>query len=830
MQFYTNVTCRGNKILVRGYDNGVRFNDKISYSPKLFIPFSDKKANTEYKTMQGDALVTKHFDKISEARDFVKQYEEVENFNLYGMDKWAYAYIHENYPDHIDYDRSLIRVANIDIEVESDEGFPKPDVADQVIDAITIHFNGTYYVLGLGEYKEHMPNVRYKKCRNEESLLRNLIQLWRMIDPDIVTGWYIQFFDVPYLINRINNILGEDEANKLSPWGFISQREVKNNNNIEKVYTIAGVEILDYMEMRVKYGKQEAMYKLDYIASKYLGLKKLDYSEHVTLKNLRRDDYQKYIEYNIRDVELVQKLDDKWSYITMVLAIAYDSHVNYTDAFSQVRMWDVIIYRHLDKKGIAIPPNKTSVKTEKYAGAYVKDPQIGGHDWVASFDLTSLYPMLIQMYNIGPDTLEGYSDQFTIEDILNNADRFKRAQSIAMSKDCVLAANGQMYRKDHDSFLTELMESMYLDRAKFKKMMIQAKIKYEQTGDDSYKTEASKMDSMQLAKKVGLNSAYGAVGNQYFRYYDTRNATAITISGQLTIRWIVQEINIYLNHLIGSSDVDYVVASDTDSMYLNLGPLVKTLKPELTEKSDIVDFLDGYCKNDITNFIDDAYIRLHARMNAHKQTMDMKREVIADRGIWRAKKNYILNVWDSEGVRYDHPELKVMGLESVKSSTPAICVDALNHCYRLALEGNEKDVHAFISKFKEDWHKRPFEDIAKTTGLSDVGKYKHPDTLYVKGTPIHVRGSIVYNDLLVKHGLENTYETIKNGDKVKFCYMTTPNPIDSDVISIIDYFPSEFGLGDYIDYKTQYKKTFENPILSILNLVGMSTKKVNRLF
>jgi DNA polymerase elongation subunit (family B) len=348
------------------------------------------------------------------------------------------------------------------------------------------------------------------------------------------------------------------------------------------------------------------------------------------------------------------------------------------------------------------------------------------------------------------------------------------------------------------------------------------------------KKDISKYKNLQLAKKVQLNSAYGALGNQYFRFFDVRQAEAITLSGQLSIKWIERRMNEYLNKLLDTEDKDYVIASDTDSLYITFDELVHKVfekRGGVPSTAKTVQFLDDVARQKIEPFIDRSYQALADMMNAYDQKMFMKREAIADKGIWTAKKRYILNVHDNEGVRYAEPKLKMMGIETVKSSTPAVCRDALKKSLNLIMTHGESDVQDYIAEFREKFKTLPFEDVAFPRSISDLNKYTiGGDELKIpKGTPIHVRGGLLYNNLLRKHNLTRRYEIIKDGEKIKFCYLKEPNPARQNVLSVLSTLPKEFGLSEYIDYDTQFEKSFLEPLKIILNTIGWSPEKQSTL-
>jgi DNA polymerase elongation subunit (family B) len=512
----------------------------------------------------------------------------------------------------------------------------------------------------------------------------------------------------------------------------------------------------------------------------------------------------------------------------MALALAYDAKVNYNDVFTQVRMWDTLIHNDLIEKNIVVPQNAHTSKDSQFAGAYVKDPIIGMHEWVVSFDLNSLYPHLIMQYNISPETIvEGRHTSISIDNLLNS-------EYQAQGEYC-MAANGHYFKRDKQGFLPAMMQRMYDDRSLYKKKMIEAQKAYEKETNSESKREItnqiSKYKNLQLAKKVQLNSAYGALGNQYFRFFDTRQAEAITLSGQLAIRWIEKKLNSYLNKLLKTKDIDYVIASDTDSVYVNLGPLVHMVygaKSE-TKIETIVNFIDKACTEKFEPFIDKSYQELADYMNSFDQKMQMKREVIANKAIWTAKKRYILNVYDSEGVRFAEPKLKMMGIEAVKSSTPMSCRDKIKESLKIVMNGNETEFQSFVDAFKQEFKTLPFEDIAFPRGVSELSKYMSSSELYSKGTPMHVRGAIMFNAFLKKYKLTKKYQLIQNGDKTKFCYMKVPNPVQENVFSILTVLPKEFNLEKYIDYDRQFDKAYLDPLKTIVNTIGWRTERVSSL-
>lgn len=828
MKFYTNVQMVGDHFLVRGYEDGKHFMTREKFNPTLFVP-SNKK--TKYQTLNGEYVESIEPGSVRDCREFIKRYDGVENFKIYGNTGYIYQYISEMYPEEeLKFDISKIKVTTLDIEVASENGFPDVESAAEEVLLITIQDYSSKKIRtwGQGPFKNQQKNVEYRSFSSEYDLLNDFINWWMIEEntPEVVTGWNIELYDIPYIVRRLDRVLGEKLMKRMSPWGLVTEDEIYIAGRKHISYDVGGITQLDYLNLYKKFTyKAQESYRLDYIAEVELGSKKLDHSEFDTFKDFYTKGWQKFVEYNIIDVELVDRMEDKMKLIELAITMAYDAKANYADVFSQVRMWDTIIYNYLKKRNIVIPPKERSAKDEKYAGAYVKEPIPGKYDWVVSFDLNSLYPHLIMQYNISPETLlDERHPSVTVDKILNQDITFE------LYKDKAVCANGAMFRKDVRGFLPELMEKIYEDRTIYKKKMLAAKQEYEKKKTKELEKEIARCNNIQMARKIQLNSAYGAIGNQYFRYYKLANAEAITLSGQVSIRWIENKMNAYINKLLKTDGVDYVIASDTDSIYLNMGPLVERIyKGREKTTEGVVSFLDKICQVELEKYIEGCYQELAEYVNAYDQKMQMKRENIAERGIWTAKKRYILNVWDSEGVRYEEPKLKMMGIEAVKSSTPAPCRKMIKDGLNLMMSGTEEDVIEFIDKCREEFKKLPPEQIAFPRTASDVRKYHSSATIYASKTPIHIRGALLFNHYIKEKKLTNKYSLIANGEKVKFIFLKKPNIIQENVISFIQDFPKELGLDKYIDYELQFEKSFVDPLKSILDAIGWNVEKTVNL-
>ena len=814
MNFYTNIVQWGNFLLLRETVNGERINRRIKYSPTLYAPVAKP---TEYKTLDGKFVTPIKHATIKDAKEWVEQYKDQSHL-VYGNNQFQYCYLADQYPNSVNWDIDNILIVTIDIEVACENGFPSPEQAIEPLLSITVknHQNKRFVVWGVGKFNNTRDDVTYIECESERHLIQEFLVFWEKHQPDIITGWNKEFFDIPYLCNRIKNICGEDEIKRLSPWGNVSSRDIFQMGRKHQVYDIQGVSHLDYFDLYRKftYTSQES-YRLDHIAFIELGERK-DGNPHETFRDWYTKDFQSFIEYNIMDVEIVDRLEDKMKLIELCLTMAYEAKVNYMDVLGSVKYWDILIYNYLRSKNIVIPQKKKSDKSDKFEGAYVKDPQVGMHKWVMSFDLNSLYPHLIMQYNISPETLVGQDKVkgMNVDKLLN------KEVDTSILKNATLTPNGALFKTTKRGFLPEIMQSMYDDRVKYKKLMLQAKQEYENTKDRKLLKDISKYNNIQLAKKISLNSAYGAIGNSWFRYYDLLVAEAITTSGQLSIRWIEYNLNKYLNDLLGTDDEDYVIASDTDSVYITFERLVDKVYKEKNDTTKIVKFMDTIARDKIEPFINKSYQDLASYVNAYEQKMQMAREVIADKGIWTAKKRYILNVWDNEGVKYKEPQLKIMGIEAVKSSTPAPCRAKIKEGLNIIMSGDEKQMNNFIQDFRKEFMELPAEDIAYPRSVNGLSKFSDPNQMFAKGAPIHCKGAILYNHLVKKNKLGRKYPYIQEGDKIKFLHLRAPNIYQCTSISFMTQLPKELDFHKMIDRDTQFEKSFVEPLNFILEKIN----------
>ena len=819
MNFYKNVIEYKGKLLVRGVHNDKEYKEKINFSPTLY---SLTKEQTDFKTLQGQNLKPITFQSIEAARRFRKDIA-TQNSPTYGLERYHYQYINKEFPKQVKWSKDLIKIFTLDIECGCENGFPEVDNPIEELLCISVKNQSNKQIIswGVGEFKTDRKDVHYIQCKDEKHLVMEFMKFWLKNYPDVITGWNTKFFDLPYLMNRIKLLVGPKIANRMSPWNLISSEQIIIRGRTNTYYTLYGIAMLDYLDLYKWFipARQES-YRLGFIGEVELGETKRE-NPYGIFKDFYTKDFQKFVEYNIQDVEIVDALEDKLGLIDLSLTFAYETKVNYNDIFSQVRVWDTLIANHLMKKNICIPPREEHSKDTKYEGAYVKEPKLGMQNWVVSFDINSLYPHIIVQYNISPEKILGVnSSGVSVNKMLSK----KTPLEFLKDKDACIVPNGAMFKRDSQGFLPEMVEKIYKDRIVYKNRELKAKKLYQKEPTKELSKEIARCHNIQWARKIALNSCYGAIGNQYFRYYDVRQASGITTAGQFIIRFIENKVNDYLNKILKTENTDYVIASDTDSIYVCLEPLVKQV---CNGKSDdeVCNFIDKVVDNKLEPYIVKQFKELSDYTNAFKNAMVMKREVIANKGIWVAKKRYMLNVLDEEGVRLSIPKLKIMGIEAIKSSTPQVCRGKIKEAIKIIMSKSESDLHIFIADFKKEFMNMSAEQISFPRSCNNMRKYGSSKDVFIKGTPIHVKGALIYNHQIKEFQLQNKYPYIQEGDKIKFIKLLQANPFKFDVISYVTQLPKEFNLQKYIDYEIQFEKTFLDPMRFILNSIGWEHEK-----
>lgn len=877
-------------------DLGVRLRDpitrqasyfKVPYQPRTFHPCGVDDSTDGWRTLDDTPLKERRYDTISQYHHAARRSTD-EGRILYGTIAPIQQFFAEEVTAKCGMPFSELRTIFLDIEVASDQGFAPPENPYQPITAITAGVWGHYYVWGCGDYVTTREDVTYTKCIDEVALLIDFIRWWSSDYPDVITGWNTHTYDIPYIVNRIDRLREEKRLKftprVLSPWQKLSHRIVPMMGREQKIIDIAGVTTLDYLELYRKFSlTQQESYRLDAIAEIELDKKKVSYDEYGSLQRLAEENYQKFVNYNIMDVQLVRELNDKLHHLDLCVQIAYGARVNFQDTLKQVRLWDAMMYYELYARHIAVPVKRHPDKGTQYTGAYVKDPITGKHEWVVSFDVNSLYPSIMRQWNISPDRhlsvawltarlddieflsgaqsvttatgtdctprewlqnvqptdvpivawalreliayLERADIDTTLQDITNDPDPFPWLRVLSVC----LTPNKQAFRVDAPGFLPIILGRLYGERITAKKKETDAKKRAAKatTPEDKrrYEQEAVKWGLQQSTRKINLNSCYGAFGNEHFRFFDVRQAEAVTTTGQMIIRYVANCVNAHLNSEFGTN-TDYVLASDTDSIYVKLAPLVGNMSV-----LDAVEYLNTYCEKDLQQVIDASFQRIRKAFNTPEHILVMKREVIAEHGVWTAKKRYLLWIHDNEGIRYDPPKLKTVGIETVRSSTPKYARQVLKKALEYFIRDDRPAFYALLDEAEDGYLTRPFEDIASPRSCNGMDVYPLlSNGQFTSKTPIQVKGSLVYNRHLDNTQLASRYPKIRNGEKIRFCYLKPQNPLRCNVIAAPRTLPVEWKLEQFLDRQEQFEKTVMSPLEMVVRNANWSVRPITTLF
>jgi len=832
--FYIYSKVLGNSILYRGYEGEKQICEKREFSPTLFVPSKTPSSewNSLYDNIPLDPVV---FGDIKEAKEFIKTYEDVQGIEVHGFQKFEYAYINQEFPKEVEYDISKVNILTLDIEVVSDgeegddESFPDIQSASTPIVLISYHSSKTNktVVLGLKPYENQKEDdFQYIEFTSEKELLKHFICFIQSSKPDIVTGWNIDQFDIPYIINRIIRLFDENMAKKLSPFNYIREKPLLIRGKTVQTYEVYGLITLDLLECYRKFGSynKKESYALGFIAQEELGKTKSELPG-LSFRDNYNNFFQKFVQYSAIDTILVKKLDEKLKLIELMFTIAFMYKCNLNDVYKTVVPWEVFIFNHLHSKKIPIPPRRNGMVGE-VEGAWVKTPIVGMHGWTMSFDFNALYPNIIFQWNISPETFVPAEFDVKVADFLNITTDGMLAGGHARKNDFSIAANGSLYRKDKFGFLAELVNICMSSRKIAKKEMINLEKEFAMSGNKALLPKISSLDAKQKALKVAANSVYGAIGNEGFMFYEYRIAEAITLTGQLSDLHLAKTFNIKINKIMKTVNTDYVLYGDTDSLLIDCQPIVDKFMPGKT-RDEIVKFLDKFGEDVAQPIINDSVDTIFNQMNCKTKVMNSKREAIASKAIFIAKKKYAMYVHNSEGIAYNPPKIKAMGLEIVRSSTPQWCRKKLKDSLQMIFETSEEEFRENFKKIELEFKEQPPDVIAFPRGISDIDKYVENGKLK-KGAPINVRAAFLYNEHTKK--LIGCPQ-IQNGDRIKFLYMKLPNPIRENIFGfpVGQTIPKELKLEKYVDYDTQFFKTFESPLKALTDAAGWKLREVSTL-
>jgi DNA polymerase elongation subunit (family B) len=821
MKFYTACALKGNKILVRGYKNGERFTDSVSFKPSMFIR-SDK--DTKYKTLGNIKVKKMIFDTLYDCREFLDQYRELEDCPIYGNTDFITQYLMETYPAEVEYDLSKIKIAYLDLECESENGFPDLESPNEKVNLMSIRISGVTHVISFTPI--NLPDCKVHMVSNEKELLQKTFKILANEDIDVITGWNVKLFDIPYIIGRALLYFDEKEIQGWLPFNLMKCRETDIGGKNYKIYEFPGYTILDYMDLYKKFsGTSQESYALQNIAKVELDAQKLDYSEYGSLREFYKKNFQKFAEYNVQDAILVERLDDKLKLIGLAVSIAYEAKITYDTVFFATRIWETICCDYLMQRNIVPPLKRSYDKDEQFVGAYVKDVIPGLYKNVVSFDATSLYPSIIIQWNISPETCTKAdssmnanhfmgSDRKDIPDLLEEAENINSC----------LACNGSTFTRDIQGFIPILIERTFNQRKEAKSRMIELEKEYEQTKNKDLLPRIAALKIRQSVKKILANSLYGCLGNPAFVYSSPELATAVTVTGQVIIRKAEMAMNDYIQGLTKDKK-DYVLAVDTDSVYLNLDSIVQKIS-EKTKIADVTEFINQICEQKIQPELTKEMELLAHCLGCRENKIVFKREAIASAGMFIAKKRYALLVQDLEGVRFSEPKLKIMGLETARSSTPFVVRNKLKDCIKIILTKTPGELRNYVNEFYDEFVHLSLEDIASPRGVKGVAKYADTTKIYKTGTPIATKAALLHNAHVKKLNLTKDVPPIKENDKIKFVFVKVPNPYGMGgrdaVMGFVGKPPQEFELEKYIDRKKQFEKTFNEPLENILQAIGWS--------
>lgn len=864
--FYTYVGKKGNHIHHIGYKNGKKFHEKETFEPSIYYEINSD--DEEARGIDGTPLRKRTFETISDWFKFVNQNKDM--IKLYGHIDPAYQFIAANYKNNIEFNQNDIRIWLLDIEVLSDEGFPYPHLAQWPVVSIAIYDTkrNEYLVICLKDYeyqadrlKLNTNKVSVKRVETEKELFNTLIKLIHGLKPDIWIAHNGDGFDYPYLINRMNVI--NMDANELSPVGRTSYKytevEDKFMSDKEEYYTaIDGISLLDNIKLYKKYvSDPRESYNLSNLAVEDLGMDKLNYEEYENLGQLYEKDHTKFIDYNITDVYLIFLLNQKRKYIDIHIRNTYKAKAaNFQDCMSPVKLWDIYIYQTLQQFNIQIPPVKSDVVKFAYPGAFVVDPIIKLMRWVVTFDLNSLYPHIQMQWYISPENFvedltvdqwlmslsEKEIDQFieksknpeqikflqslkemnsfgySIEPINRNSlDERILNQLIPTHPDYIMTANGFYFKKDKVGCIPKLLIENYDERKSIKNKMLELEAKQ----DATLKDQIAGMSVAEQGIKIMMNSEYGALANEYFRYCRYELPSSITMNGQLVLKTLIKALkNKYGEEIM-------LCAGDTDSILISVEPLVNKYCKNKSD-DEIIEWILKFANDDFQKLINETYQQLSEYVGAPKNYMKMSCEKIISDAFWTGKKHYAYRLVVKDGVKLNKPQFGYKGLECVKSSTPKAIRNLQKETIQTILT-NRGELYNVIQKCKEKIMKLSPEDIASPKTCNGLYKYSDGQGGWIKGTQAHVKAAMTYNKYVLNNKLLNQYSLIKEGEKIRFVWLKQPNTFNSETFGFINRLPKDQLITDCLDYETMYEKTYGHTItemcerLNLSNLISTTT-------
>ena len=809
---------KANKIHLWEYQNGQRIHIEELYTPYCYL--YDERG--EFKDLWGKKCKIKLFDNYFKQREFLEKMETLEG-DINPEDRTLvdrYSNIKEFVaPPELD-------IHYIDIETTSEKGFPNTSDPQEEILLISVYSSKLkkFNVFGTYDYTSKSKAINYIWCNDETELLKKYFSWHKENYPDIISGWNVLYFDIPYILNRTKYIISETFISRYSPIGILRERKVED----KPIYDISGVSQLDYLQLYKQFSINEReSYKLDYIAETELGEGKLKFDGDI--RTFWKKDWKTFVEYCIKDTLLIKRLEDKLGYIKLVQTQSYMCRVPLEKYSSPIKKFDNYLMSILKDKKIVLPTTKHH-KAEEIPGGYVSEPKTGYYKKVVSYDFTSLYPHIMMALNISPETFLGkvlpedgkeFSelDMLAIKDSNNysvsgKSTNGKKLKEFIIKNNLILSPNGSLF-KSQTGFIPSIIKDMFAKRKEFKKKMQEMEKLYSETKNEEYNTKKSVYDSLQYSTKIMLNSGFGILANPHYRLFNLDGAKSITLTGQKLAKFTGNELNKYFKE---NFDVkkDSVLYSDTDSVYLDYS--------FLSSNSNFIETVDEMTKTKIEPLLEEKFNYFSKDLhNIEKNLFDLKRESIASGAIFIQKKKYALYVINEEGVTYPKPKLKVKGIEIVRSSTPSFCREKIKDIVEELFRSECSDKADLINKLrdiKKKFNLAEISEIAFPRNVNGMKTYINSKGMLEKGTPMQVRAANNYNKLLRMNNLETKYESIIDNDKIKFIYLNDNNPLKENIIAFKDVLPKEFGFEKYLDKEIQFEKSFLNPIKTITEALG----------
>ncbi len=817
-------------------EDGARIDTEINFRPYLYL---EKEGATDAVSIFKTSLIKKSFENSIDRRKYTDSSANARIFHNIAPEQQFLIDRYKNENGDPSFSQFPLKVFLLDIEVDTsmDSSFPTPERAAVPINLITIYdtLTKTTHTWGLqGKYEPKQPNSIYHQCKTEEDLILQFVDYWKTDYPDIASGWNSSGFDFPYIINRFIRLFGEDFVNQLSPVGVVRSRKVFTDMGKEvTIWSISGISLIDYMDLYKTFspGEKES-FSLNYISELELGEGKIAYNA-VSLSELAHTDWNLFVDYNIQDVHLLVKLEEKLKFLEIARMLSYKGCTNFEAALGKVSIVTGAVAIQASKQGYVIPTFPNKMDRESYEGGLVRDPEKGIQKSIVSFDVNSLYPNTIITLNISPETKLGkiVDGEFGVDEeltlrLVNNkthkitSSKFKKfiqAEKIAVSK------AGVLYSQKSKGVIPNLIDQIYKERVEAKNELSKLK----KSGDKSREAilKLTYYDTLQYTLKILLNSIYGTFANKHSSLMDIDNATSITVTGQNVARaggYILDDF-VKKNYGVDHSITKY---GDTDSVYVSIEEVLKRLSVDLAkngkvtdEAHSIVNALDEHVNIEILNWA-------RKELNSTDPRYVFKREIISDVGIFLQKKRYILHVLDEEGVSVD--KFKYTGIELVRSTTPKKVKKFIENIIKTSLlTQNVKESNKVYQQSYELFQELDPNDIAARTSINNLEKYAEGASLYKfkKGTPSHVKGAIAYNILIKELKLSDKLESIQSAQKVKKLYCAK-NKYGLDAICYVASLPEEFGLK--IDWDKMFSKLVTQPTERLYEAIGWNLPAIGR--